>query len=207
MHSQFEKTKVLKKKLQGTMIALSNTNSYCDTNETICTDGVCLASPKKRVSFAGTVRLRVVLHVADYSIEELQACWFSRHEMAQINYNVRNLLLRMAQNKLQSGELPCIRGLENQTRERAGEKMKNRKHTIETVLHAYRSQMHSGDYDDMAIADLYRQCSRRNQIRATMRGLADQEAARKIQGNKNQQFLARDKEQQAQNKRQRCWMR
>lgn len=80
---------------------------------------------KKCVSFHDFVSVRHTIHIKNYSDDEVNACWYTRHEVKKIRENARHiakLLETGTLTKLQNDDGPntedynCTRGIENLTR-------------------------------------------------------------------------------------------
>ena len=147
------------------------------------TDSVALASnpqssrTARSVAFAaGLFTFHEVLHINDYSDEEINLTWYDKNEIQMIkaeNKAVANMI-----NHVMENENLCFRGLENRQRAHAIEKRRNKANARALVFLEQEIQKEQGAEDPEALADIYYDATQHCQVAANMMGLRDERDAR-----------------------------
>jgi hypothetical protein len=150
-------------------------------------------SPRKSVSFNKNVRFRLTQHVNDYSVEEEQACWYSRDDYIEMNNDVRCTVKMIEEAERNSTNVfddvqCCRRGCEKWTHNGAKRTLRRRREAITAVLSEQCAQVaHYGSLDEhRLLAIAYRQCSYRSQQTAYSMGLDDEKIVQPYQEEQEQ---------------------
>lgn len=141
---------------------------------------------RRSVGFAKRTQVFLVLHLADYTDEEISSAWTNDQDIKNNQSDVVNtikLVRRNANNELR--QQLCVRGLEAMTSvERLQERRTNKESVINAVLDEQDRQWDDeGDYptDWDKISQASREYSSSANDRAQMLGASDAAAARIIQ--------------------------
>jgi ssRNA-specific RNase YbeY (16S rRNA maturation enzyme) len=59
---------------------------------------------KRSVSFKGTVLVHGVLHLKNYTEEEIRACWFDREDMENIKRRAYSILKKLQKQREEEGD-------------------------------------------------------------------------------------------------------
>lgn len=129
--------------------------------------------PRKSVSFAPMVSTLGIIHINDYSSEEVSSTWYSRDELRAIKSEAKCV----ANSSDPSTDDICLRGLEARTAAGARRKRQNRIEARSAVFFEQDAQEEDGYSDPDAIADAYFECSERCQAEAQMIAVRDQREA------------------------------
>mmetsp|Transcript_23175 Transcript_23175/g.37682 ORF Transcript_23175/g.37682 Transcript_23175/m.37682 type:complete len:209 (+) Transcript_23175:103-729(+) len=116
---------------------------------------------KKTVSFKSTVRVFPVLHINEYSDEEVASSWWSRGEMKEIRQYLRIVVAMMNENDPKANDCieHCTRGLEQCTSAASAAKKRRREAAIDEVLEEQWLQEENGEHDEEMIASIYQEYS------------------------------------------------
>jgi hypothetical protein len=145
---------------------------------------------------------RETIHIADYTTEEIAACWYDAVELKMIKVDIKATTLLLMKNdylSLNINDRRCSRGLESYTQTGQASKRQHREDAIDAVLDEQEFQMDEGKTDQEMIADAYFERTRQSQAMAIVTGLSDQETVRNQEQQKplilqkvaNQEALAR----------------
>jgi hypothetical protein len=133
------------------------------------------APARKNVSFAAAVETYSIIHITDYSSEEVSASWYNREELRNIKAEGKTVA-----NSSDSDD--HLRGLEARTPAGARRKRNNRIDARAAVFFEQDIQEEDGYSDPDVIADAYFDCSERCQLEAQMLALRDQKEAMEVYG-------------------------
>ena len=135
------------------------------------------APKRKNVSFASVVNTNSIIHINDFSPEEIKMTWYNREELRVIKAEAK-----IVANSLdKENTCLCLRGLEARTSAGARRKRQNRVEARGAVFFEQEMQDEDGYSDPDAIADAYFYSSERCQAEAQMLALRDQEEAMEVQ--------------------------
>jgi hypothetical protein len=150
--------------------AMKSIPSCTNTKKSVC------ANTKKSVCFNPVVHGRAVLHINDYSDEELRSKWYTALEYDAFKVEIWATVLLMTSGGsliLGHGEQYCARGLESATRDGARKKRLNNLHCRRAVIDEQELQNAQGrQCDDQFLAHIYFDCSRHCQYEAHEKALA-----------------------------------
>mmetsp|Transcript_124442 Transcript_124442/g.185919 ORF Transcript_124442/g.185919 Transcript_124442/m.185919 type:complete len:193 (+) Transcript_124442:40-618(+) len=132
-------------------------------------DDVSEATPpcRKSVSFRENVRIRECLHIANYTDEEVQDCWYTKWEMDEIKediYYTRKLMV-CGQLEQDTAEF-CRRGSEQYMREDSRRRNEVKVASYEAVFVEQELQWESGVSEPDYIAHFYKTLSHMESRRA-----------------------------------------
>lgn len=133
-------------------------------------------SDKRRIKFAPDDEIFFTLTLNDYTPKEIKSSWFEEKEYLKIKNKVVKQVEKM-ESKVALNENECSRGLEGMTTIGQATKMKNRFLSFDKVLLEQENQRQSGQIDDEAIADVYRDVSSSCELWARISGFGDQRQA------------------------------
>lgn len=136
----------------------------------------CDGEPRN-VSFTAKVVVRRILSHADYSPEELLACWWQEEENRRITRECCKQIKKMESGGTFKDKKYCSRGLESHTRLAGTTKTSNRRDAAEAVLLEQEDQRRMGVIDEEAISERYRDVSSSCQLWSGVVGLRDQRSA------------------------------
>mmetsp|Transcript_55103 Transcript_55103/g.154670 ORF Transcript_55103/g.154670 Transcript_55103/m.154670 type:complete len:197 (-) Transcript_55103:30-620(-) len=134
------------------------------------------APKRKNVSFAAVVKSCSIIHINDYSTEEVRASWYNREELRNIKAEAKST----ANSSDPEDKDVCLRGLEARTPVGARQKSQNRIEARAAVFFEQEIQEEDGYSDPDAIADAYFDCSERCQLDAQMLALRDAREAMEV---------------------------
>eukprot|EP00934_Nitzschia_sp_Nitz4_P005721 Nitzschia sp. Nitz4//scaffold69_size99277//8577//9152//NITZ4_004617-RA/size99277-processed-gene-0.72-mRNA-1//-1//CDS//3329556667//5711//frame0 len=128
------------------------------------------ATPEsKHVSFAGKVSVRAVEHYHDYSIDEIEAYWYSEEEVRDIRKEMKTCIKMLEECSPEEMRSKCCNiGLEFYSKEGAKSRQKNRKRAWKSVMTEQSSQQAEGVQDPLAIADGYKKCAQSSRVVAAI---------------------------------------
>ena len=153
--------------------------------------GLPVPSPKKNVTFAPTCKVKFGLPLADYTKDEITACWYTQEEVTDRRRKSLQIVFKL---RLGEGGRYCVRGLESLVPEVAAQRAQRRRQACYTVLREQYNQQLTELYNPEAIARKYRNVSsRESQIAAYRIGHEDEVASIKanIQGTGRWQQILR----------------
>jgi hypothetical protein len=138
----------------------------------------------KSVTFAETAKVRLTLHINDYSDDEIDACYYSREHFYGFKRDIKRTARMMQMKRKIDENVFCTRGLESRTH--AGNKTRStkRKASVCSVLMEQMKQFRSEEaegkncYDDEKIAAMYAPFTRNSTTSAYLTGLSDEMVAR-----------------------------
>eukprot|EP00980_Cylindrotheca_fusiformis_P028294 scaffold22589_cov138-Cylindrotheca_fusiformis.AAC.57 len=131
---------------------------------------------EKRVQFAlEQSTLHDVLHVRDYSHDELRSTWFSLEELKEMKRSSK----RVIQDTIRGAKGYCLRGLEGRTNEQAKWRRKQKKADVRfSVLTEQAKQKYmTGTTDQERIATVSLRCTKHCRHEAERVGLQDEKEA------------------------------
>jgi hypothetical protein len=137
----------------------------------------CSNYTKKSVCFNPVVYGRSVLHINDYSDDELRSQWYTDLEYQDFKAEIRTTVLLMMRGSsliLGNGEQYCAHGLESATRDGSRKKRRNKLHARSAVIDEQELQNARGhqECDDQMLARIYFDCTRHCQYEAHDKALA-----------------------------------
>ena len=149
------------------------------SDQSVHSDATSATEMEKSVSFCETVAVHQVMTCDDYTLDEIEASWYSRDDYAQIRSRCHHEIFELNQGIFQwknDAEF-CARGLERATTVGVKARRENRCLAYQAVLGVQASQMKQGTFDDEAIAEAYRLVSFSCQLLSYVVGSRDREAA------------------------------
>jgi hypothetical protein len=165
----------------------STTNDMDCSGESRNVDFRCAASrgsrrSRKAVSFSRAVTAYKVIHINDYTEEEIAATWNGRSELMAIKMNILETLSRMKEDSRNTYDSDgyCPRGLEHLTDEGAVNRRRRRETAIDAVLEEQELQYEDNMHDELLIADIYSRHTHFSRTFARVVGLADENASKEI---------------------------
>jgi hypothetical protein len=132
-------------------------------------------STRRTISFSPDAATHEVLHLYNYSPEEIKSTWNSRSEILAFKKEIKNIVQNL---DLPGDDDCCFRGLEGKTPRGALRKRQNRVDARSTVLSEQKRQRETGIWDPEAIADAYYDCTDHCQASAQMLGFRDEQDAK-----------------------------
>ena len=136
---------------------------------------------KKSITFNTRVSVRRTLHIANYSDEEVNACWYSSKEYSSIRNTVRETIYMVEDGKVSEAddcEMFCRRGLEGFTSEGMDGRRRRRTKAKMAVFDEQDRQYDAGEeMDDDKIGKIYRKRCRSSRDIALIIGLVDERVA------------------------------
>ena len=127
---------------------------------------------RKQVTFSPHVRAKGILHVDDYTDEELVSTWYGPEDMEQIKKDIRQTLAKMESGELEQDEDKhfCRRGLESRTKDGASMKKHIRRTARNAVLDG--QDWHGMDNEQL-ISEEYMDLTLVSKLDAARRGFDD----------------------------------
>ena len=122
----------------------------------------------KRVSFKESVKARKIIHINDFSSEEVTACWYDEAE-----YDVIKSLAFTEAFGSSDKDPRCLRGLEHFGQPVAEAREENRNSALLVVLQEQQLQRQEGSCDPEYIAQIYEQQCSLARVQANIAGLND----------------------------------
>jgi hypothetical protein len=136
---------------------------------------------RRSVSFSPSVAFKKIIHIKDYTNEEIAACWYDVVELEMVKVDdIQTTLFLMANgySSVINNERVCARGLESFTQKGQALRRQHREVAIDAVMDEQELQMEEGITNPEMIADCYFDQTRRSKAMARVIGLSDQEAVR-----------------------------
>ena len=143
---------------------------------TICS--MANMSSKKTVSFASTARIKRILHLKEYSKEELVTTWYQTADFDRIRQEINETIDLMEEGTLLDESRYCKRGIEFHTREGSKLRRDNRSMSLCALLEEQSIQNDEGENDVEMMARVYSEYTCRCSIAAHMVALSDYEIVR-----------------------------
>jgi hypothetical protein len=137
---------------------------------------VAVGSYKKKVSFAGSARVKLAIHINDYTDDEIQATWYNHDEICAIHDEINVTVQRVSCGKPLNKKQFSFRGLEFVTSELAQQRSHNKAVARNAVLQEQKTQFYSGNYSEERLAQVYQACNFHSQLVANMFGARDAKA-------------------------------
>jgi hypothetical protein len=126
---------------------------------------------RRTLSFSSTVDVHEVLHVREFSLDEIRSSWYSNKEIKAMKK--RNKRIAAQSEKENDANDYCLRGLETKTVRGSSQKRQRKSTAREAVFLEQRRQQEQGVEDPEAIAEAYYDCTDYCQATAHMMGLRD----------------------------------
>jgi hypothetical protein len=165
------------------MISIESEHNHVQTTTDVKTASLAPKASRSSVSFHPNVTVQPILHIFNYTKEEVESCWYKGNDMIKIKKHIGRTLHKMADCQPLDDNKYCARGLESGTKEGSERKFLNRKRAIGAVLVVCRAQKEEGCIlDEHMLATVYKQCSRQCKMAAHLAGLADQDVAQALSG-------------------------
>jgi hypothetical protein len=132
---------------------------------------------RKQVTFSGHFRGVYILHIDDYTDEELFSTWYGPEDRKQIAEDIRQTLAKMESGKelaqQEDDEHFCRRGLESRTENGASTKKHVRLAAINAVLDEQEAQDCQGVSNEQLISEVYMGVTLFSKLAAARRGFDD----------------------------------
>jgi hypothetical protein len=137
-------------------------------------------SEKAAVSFDANVALTETIALDDFTLNEIEAVWYTAEEMENIAQGCVKILDKIENGKHLNEKKYCARGLETHTVVGSLSKTRNRATSVMSVLEEQRRQVEGAEaLDDEFIAELYNHITSSSQMWAQVVGSRDQKEAEK----------------------------
>mmetsp|Transcript_12211 Transcript_12211/g.35422 ORF Transcript_12211/g.35422 Transcript_12211/m.35422 type:complete len:249 (+) Transcript_12211:241-987(+) len=149
------------------------------TNNSNISSNSNMSATKKTVTFHECVRVKKTIHINNYTDDEIDACWFSRQDMANIRQDIVAALQSSSSSSLSpSGpDAAEMRGLECRTEQGSQQRRRDRHESLSSVLDEQELQRHERQFDDEMIAAVYSDTTQQAQLRASVAGMLDYQVA------------------------------
>lgn len=134
---------------------------------------------KRKVSFFAGVKVRNILHINDFSDEEIATCWYRSREYAAMKAQTKStliVLLKHGGSDVDSNE-HCARGLEYKTRMGAMQRRTNKMSGWMAVLDLQSAQLCKESENTVAISEAYIAVTKQCAALAHSKGLMDEAIA------------------------------
>jgi len=129
---------------------------------------------RKRVSFCPVALVRHTLHINDYSLEEVKACWYDATDSKRIKHDVLHAAKLLSKGLLEQDTNDyCRRGLEGCLKSYASARVKTRMAVQNVVFDEQHLQWEMGFPSDESIAVLSRHASMASAIAARKLAIED----------------------------------
>ena len=100
--------------IRNTAATVAETNS-ANLPENDSVEGMQQRRRRRIVSFNNSVQVRPTIHFCDYTDEEMEQCWYTRQEYAEISVSCSKQIAKMENGKILKDKKYCQRGLEKHT--------------------------------------------------------------------------------------------
>jgi putative cell wall-binding protein len=136
-------------------------NGSCQTLDTVATDVSDITDAQAHVQFSKQVIVSQIIHLYEYTQEEMEATWYQEEEYTRISKICIKTVHKMEQRRKRSLKKQEIesRGLEGHTTTGIVSKTENRRLAYEKILQEQEHQNCQGIYDDEAMAECYESVS------------------------------------------------
>jgi hypothetical protein len=149
----------------------------CVTAFVVVVAAPTMAAPPKSVYFCQVVKVACILHINDYTEEEIAACWYNDNECHATKDNVAQCASRILEQEDETEDF-CRRGLEFRTPRGARQCMENKENGWEAVLEVQAMQReHNWHYDPLNIALVYHKQTKHCLLAAQFQALKDAKEA------------------------------
>jgi hypothetical protein len=142
------------------------------------------SKPSKSVSFNQSVRVQKVLHIRDYTKEEIASSFYSSSEMSCIKRDTKEAVQKLETLGIRKCRTAlvnfCTRGLEQRTREGAKLRSQNKVTSVQTVIEEQKRQKSQGVCDPNRLAFVYLSESRHCLAMAQETGMDDEEESKEF---------------------------
>ncbi len=136
---------------------------------------------KKRVSFRRDVKCFYVLHLNDYTNDEMEASFLTPEDMTRIRQDIQCTIEKVQNDVSLDENKYCMRGLEYKTPEGARQRFHLKRTSRETVLREQELQYsRTGVCDQEILASIYRDCTHEARVSANIVGFSDRFIARHV---------------------------
>jgi hypothetical protein len=134
----------------------------------------------KSVSFSTKGVRRFVLHINEYTKEEIKACWYTSSEYSEMKQDIRRTVVMVQNNQPIDGREYCRRGVEIRTKEASKIRLSNKRRALYTVLNEQMRPQFDFVRHAWLLSAIYHNCTKNSKMAASMMGLADQEVAKAL---------------------------
>lgn len=133
---------------------------------------------RKRVTFKPSVNVRPILHVNDYTEDEIKSVWFCRSDFDAMKKGFARTVKLISHNVYRGDDDDhCARGLEYRVRAGALKRRENKLNGLEAVLEEQESQAQLGINDDESISRAFVRENLHCRLAALQVGIRDEEVA------------------------------
>jgi hypothetical protein len=126
---------------------------------------------RRTLSFSSTVDVHEVLHVGDFSLDEIRSSWYSHKEIKVMKKRSKRIATQSEKENDENDY--CLRGLETKTVRGSSQKRQRKSTARKAVFLEQRRQQEQGLENPEAIAEAYYDCTDYCQATAHMMGLRD----------------------------------
>jgi hypothetical protein len=131
-----------------------------------------LAAPRKSVYFSKVVKVARILHINDYTEQEIAACWYNYDECQATKDDVAQCASRILQQEDETEDF-CRRGLEFRTPRGAKRRMGNKEIGRDAVLDVQEMQHKQNWHDPLYIARVYHEQTKHCLLAAQLQAYND----------------------------------
>ena len=135
---------------------------------------------EKCVAFDSVVKVRRTITRSDYSMEEINMCFYSAEEYSQISEQCVKQIEKLNRGEKLNGKKYCTRGLEGHTEVRSFERMVAKELARSTVLNEQDTQVSEGVRDEEFMSKIYQDVTSSCKSWANLVALCDERAVKKI---------------------------
>ena len=161
---------MVKRNIRSSAAAAASLSSCAKTGATSIAR---LEKVKKSVSFDSNAYMYRVLHINEYSKEEVLSSWYTTKEFKEIKNHIRDTILKMDLGVPLDEDKECSQGLETYTMKGSARKLQHRQAAAFAVFDEQEEQDELGycDDSDERIADVYQRHTYDSHIVARARGV------------------------------------
>jgi hypothetical protein len=143
------------------------------TDEEECSGTTATTASIKQVDFAPLVQVRSTIGLDSYTPEEIQASWYSAHEVEKIEYENNRTIQKLERGIPLQETKYCARGLEHRMRLARIVRSQNKRQARHCVMEEQRLQILDSNIDENMIASIYLRNTASLQLNANAMGMRD----------------------------------
>jgi hypothetical protein len=132
----------------------------------------------RKIAFSGTLQVEEIIHVSEYTQDEVSSTWYDRKEIGSFKEDRKNAAKRIDQGV--SSDSDCLRGVESLTVAGARIRYESVLVGINSVLDEQELQDLDGKEDPEMLAHIYRLNTHQSEALAHQRGLSDEREVLKL---------------------------
>jgi hypothetical protein len=155
---------------------MNKTASPTCVTEFVAVTAPTVPAPRKSVYFCEVVKVARILHINDYTEQEIAACWYNDDECQATKDDAAQCASRILEQQDETNDF-CHRGLEFRTPLGAKQRMENKEIGWDAVFEVQEIQQEQSWHDPLYLASLYHEQTKHCILAAQLQAYMDTKEA------------------------------